>query len=327
MITVAALSPSLDITYLVDSLRLGEIHRPTATHRVAGGKPLNLARAAAALGASVDTVAVLGGATGRFLEQELLAAGIAVRAVASPAESRTCVSIASADRGDLTEIYPYAPAVPAQVWQQFRTVLAAGLADRAGWLAVNGSAPQGLAADAFAALIRTAHDAGLRVAVDTHGPALAAALSVGPDLVKINRAEAAELLGRDGAGAELAELAGMITDRTGGTVILTDGRAGAVRRGPDGSLRRAVLPVDVTGHYPVGSGDAFLGGWLAATDAGASDDEALRAAVGCGAANALCPGAGAFQADRAREIAARVTVTGIRADVPTASDSRQAADD
>lgn len=327
MITVAALSPSLDITYLVDRLRLGEIHRPTETHRVAGGKPFNLARAAATMGARVDTVAVLGGATGRFLEQELLAAGIAVRAVASPAESRTCVSIASADRGDLTEIYPYAPAVPAEVWQQFCDVLADGLDGRPGWLAINGSAPQGLAADAFATLAATARDAGLQVAVDTHGAALAAVLDAEPALVKINRVEAADLLGRDGGDADLAELAGHIGGRTGGAVIITDGRDGAVARRPDGTLRRAVLPADVVGHYPVGSGDAFLGGWLAATDAGAPADEALRAAIGCGAANALCPGAGTFDPDRARRIAAQVTVRSVRAGEATEQTHEEAVGD
>jgi 1-phosphofructokinase family hexose kinase len=311
VITVAALSPSLDITYLVDSLKLGEIHRPTETHRVAGGKPLNLARAAATLGARVDTVAVLGGATGRFLEQGLLAAGIAVRSVPSPAETRACVSIAAADRGDLTELYPYAPAVPAEVWEQFRAMVADGLDRRPGWFAINGSAPEGLPADAFADLATVAHDAGLKVAVDTHGAALQAALETRPELVKINRSEAAELLDRPADGAELAELAGLIAERTGGAVIITDGRAGAVGRAPDGGLHRVVLPEDVDGHYPVGSGDAFLGGWLAATDRGEDPQAALRLATGCGAANALRPGAGSFDRADAEKIAAAAIVDSI----------------
>jgi 1-phosphofructokinase family hexose kinase len=311
VITVAALSPSLDITYLVDSLRLGAIHRPTETHRVAGGKPLNLARAAATLGATVDTVTVLGGPTGRFLEQELLAAGIAVRPVPSPAETRTCVSIASADRGDLTEVYPYAPAIPAEVWEQFRTVLAAGLDGRPGWLAVNGSAPQGLQADAFAELTGIAQAAGLRVAVDTHGPALRDALRARPELIKVNRYEAAELLDREAESADLAELTGLIAESTGGTVIITDGRAGAVSRGVDGGVHHVRLPADISGLYPVGSGDAFLGGWLAATDRGDAPEEALRIATGCGTANALCPGAGSFDRETAEDVARQAMISTI----------------
>ena len=45
----------------------GEIHRPIEVVRCAGGKPLNLARAAATLGADVEVVAVLGGPTGQIL--------------------------------------------------------------------------------------------------------------------------------------------------------------------------------------------------------------------------------------------------------------------
>ena len=41
MITVAGLTPSVDLTYVVDHLELGRIHRPTEVVRRAGGKPLN----------------------------------------------------------------------------------------------------------------------------------------------------------------------------------------------------------------------------------------------------------------------------------------------
>ena len=46
MITVLLLSPSLDVTYLVDEVTVGEIHRPHTVLRSPGGKGLNLARAA-----------------------------------------------------------------------------------------------------------------------------------------------------------------------------------------------------------------------------------------------------------------------------------------
>ncbi|SDS01369.1 1-phosphofructokinase family hexose kinase [Microlunatus soli] len=304
MITVAALSPSLDITYLVDSLELGAIHRPTEVHRVAGGKSFNLARAATTAGARVATVAVLGGSTGDFLASELSAAGIQVDAVDSPSETRTCVSIAASDRGDLTEIYPYAPPIPTDVWQRFRTTLGEDLDGRAGWLAINGSAPQGLPDGAFGELTAAASALGVRVAIDTHGPALSGALEASPQLVKINRYEAAALLGQDPDSADLSAMIIAIADRTQGSVIITDGRAGAV--GTDGSkIIRAELPADIDGHYPVGSGDSFLGGWLAAVDEGADAGDALRLASGCGAANALLPGPGNLERATAEEIARR----------------------
>lgn len=309
MITVAALSPSLDITFVVPRLRLGEIHRPDAVHRVAGGKPLNLARAAVTVGASVSTVAILGGSNGRFIEAALVEAGIGVRAVQIPEETRTCVSIAAGDRDDLTEIYPYAPPVPEQAWQAFRTELDAELGDRSGWLAINGSTPQGLAPDDFAALVRIGRSAGLRVAVDTHGEALAAALPAGPDLVKINRQEAAALLNQDAAGADLADLTTIIGDRSGGEVIITDGADGAIGRDRQGRSHRVTPPPGVVGRFPVGSGDAFLGGYLAAIESGAALPEALRLATGSAAANALLPGPGNLDSGTADDLAARAVLT------------------
>lgn len=307
MITVAALSPSLDITYLVDSLELGAIHRPTAVYRVAGGKSLNLARAATTAGAQVATVAVLGGSTGDFLAAELAAAGIGVRAIECPNETRTCVSIAATDRGGLTEIYPYAPEIPTDVWQRFRGALGEELVGRQGWLAINGSAPQGLPNGAFGELIAAAAALGIRVAVDTHGPALAGALEASPQLVKINRYEAAALLGHDPDTADLAAMITSIAGRTGGSVIITDGRAGAVGTVGD-QIVRAELPAEIDGHYPVGSGDSFLGGWLAAVDQGADTGDALRLASGCGAANALLPGPGTLDRQTAEDIARRTAL-------------------
>jgi 1-phosphofructokinase family hexose kinase len=308
VITVAGLSPSLDITYLVQSLQLGQIHRPTEVHRIAGGKSLNLARAAATIGADVGVVAVLGGATGAWIEGELATLGIAVRAVRAPDETRTCVSIASADRDDLTEVYPYAPPIPQQVWEEFRAAVTRFVDERPGWLAINGSTPQGLEPDNIAELIMLGHESGRRVAVDTHGPALEAALAARPELIKINRDEAAQWLDQDPVGVDLGEAARIVSERTGGSVIITDGRDGAVGREPDGDSFRVRLPDDVSGRYPVGSGDSFLGGWLAAVDRGADAPTALRLATGCGAANALQPGPGKLDRPVAEEIAERATV-------------------
>ncbi|GAB3929694.1 1-phosphofructokinase [Microlunatus endophyticus] len=307
VITVAALSPSVDLMYLVDHLKLGAIHRPAAV-RVAGGKSLNLARAAATLGADVAAVAVLGGATGDYIEQELVKAGIGIRSVGSPGETRVCVSVAGADQDGLTEFYPYAPEIPPEVWSAFRTRLAGMIASRPGWLVINGSAPQGLDDSAYAQVVEMSHQSGLKVAVDTHGPVLAAAVDRAPDLVKINRYEAAELVGVDADSADLEALAAVIGERTGGQVIITDGRAGAVGRAADGATHLISLPEALNGRYPVGSGDAFLGGWLAATDIGASPATALRLATGCGTANALLPGPGNLDPETAREVADRCTV-------------------
>ncbi len=50
MILCVASNPSIDKLFEVDRLQPGRIHRPTGFVQVAGGKGLNVARAAASLG-------------------------------------------------------------------------------------------------------------------------------------------------------------------------------------------------------------------------------------------------------------------------------------
>ena len=62
------------------------------------------------------------------------------------------------------------------------------------------------------------------------------------------------------------------------------------------------------GRYPVGSGDAFLAGFVTAARSGGSLREALGVALGAGAANAEMPGAGRLDPARARDLSARAKV-------------------
>lgn len=304
MITVAGLSPSLDMTYLVDRLVPGEIHAGPEVVRCAGGKSLNMARAATTLGADTAVVAILGGSTGRRLAEMLREEGIAVEVVETPAETRTCVSVASADDGRLTEFYETAHAVPAEVWTAFVEQLGRTASTRPGWLSISGRAPSG-PPSVVGDLVRLGHAAGLKVAVDTHSSPLPAAVDAEPELVKINRYEAAGLLDCPD-GTDLVDMARQIRDRSHGVVVLTDGRAGAVTYDGNSALHgRAPAR---TGRFPVGSGDSFLGGLLAALDRGGDLEEALRTATGAGVANALVPGQAHFTAASAAEIAAEVEI-------------------
>jgi 2-dehydro-3-deoxygluconokinase len=83
---------------------------------------------------------------------------------------------------------------------------------------------------------------------------------------------------RDGDEDDLAR---RLADLAGGTAVVKLGSRGAVVA-VDGIVhRRAATPVRVVD--PVGAGDAFVAGWIAATLAGATTTEALDAAADAGA--------------------------------------------
>ena len=190
MIAFVAASPSIDRLHIVAALRPGEIHRPERVVAVPGGKALNAARAAHALGADVHAIALLGGHTGRWVADALEEEGVTCDAVAGPGETRICVSVS--DGGDLTEFYEPGPELRPEHWAALEAA-AAEVAARASWVGVAGSLPPGAPADGPARLLRVAREAGARVALDVSGEALRLGLAAGPDFVKVNAEEAAEL--------------------------------------------------------------------------------------------------------------------------------------
>jgi tagatose 6-phosphate kinase len=296
-IVFVAANPSIDRLYEVDRLMVGTIHRPVAGIAVPGGKGLNAARAAARLGGRVTALGILAGRSGDWIEAALVDRGIDARWVRSAGETRTCVSILDRSSGVMTEIYERGEAVDPGAWIALERLVTEelGRGDVVA-LAMSGSLPTGAPPDGFgrlAALARAAASGSRPVAVlaDTYGSALAAVLTERPAVVKINADEAAEATGIgvvDPPSAEVA--AAVLLERGAAAVVVTLGSAGAVVVSATGSTRLA--PPEIRGAYPVGSGDAFLGGVAVGIARGDDLVEAARLGLAAGAANALIPGAG-----------------------------------
>ncbi|MFF2371211.1 1-phosphofructokinase family hexose kinase [Agromyces sp. NPDC058110] len=287
MIVALALSPSLDVTYEVDSLAVGDITRPTAVTRVAGGKALNVARSAGALGADVLAVAALGGPTGDWVGALLAAEGLAVERIELAATTRTCLAIVeSRASATSTDVYEQAtPFGPAE-WSAYASVVrAVGAARPGAWLALSGSIPPGVPLDELAELLGELRAGSAHVAVDGSGEGLRATAAQA-DLVKVNRREAGELLGRGFDDAPSASRA--LHALHGATAIVTDGVRGAWASSAefDGP---APAPRSV-GRFPAGSGDSFLGGLLAALDRGDGLELAVALAADAAERNARVPG-------------------------------------
>jgi 1-phosphofructokinase family hexose kinase len=311
---IAALCPNaaVDKLFLVDALRVGEIHRPLELLAVPGGKGLNVARAARALDRPVLAVVLLAGHTGRWVADALRDEGLDVDTTWGAGETRTCLAVADRASGRPTEFYERGDDVSAAAWDGFAgRVVAAGAV--ASWVALSGSLPPGVDPARAAELVGGARAGGARVAVDQDGPALRAALGAAPDVVKVNAAEARGLTGESDVAAAArsahASLARTRAERGLGppVAIVTAGEDGAYLVRADGALVHGT--VDARGAYPTGSGDSFLGGLLGHLDAHPGDwDGALAAALGAAAANAERPGAARLDAERARTLADRAQV-------------------
>jgi 1-phosphofructokinase family hexose kinase len=310
MIVCLAANPSIDKLFEVDRLVRGDIHRPLGFVQTAGGKGLNVARAAHALGAEVTAVTILRGHAGTWLREQLAAEGVPGVYVWAHGESRSSLSVADRETGGLTEFYEHGPVAPSAAWTEL-VHAAASLFDGAAWLTISGSLPRGAPDEGYRDLVAEARAAGVRVAVDCEGERLRYALEAGPDVVKVNSTEVRELLEVPTARREEAlASARKLRDLAGGdghAGLVTRGSEGVVLAAPDGTLYEGALYV--RGRYPVGSGDAFLAGLVTGLDRGGPWDESLRLALGAATANAELPGAGRLEPARAEELASQAVVT------------------
>jgi 1-phosphofructokinase family hexose kinase len=310
VIVCVAANPSIDKLFEVERLTRGEIHRPVLFVQTAGGKGLNVARAARTLGAEVRAAGILRGHAGMWLEESLRAGGIDGAFVWADGENRSSLSVAQRADDGLTEFYEHGSPVSESAWLEMIETVQGSFAP-GGWVTVSGSLPPGVPDDGYRHLVARARDSGMRVALDAEGERLRRALPASPDIVKVNASEAAELVGSptaDRAGSldaatRIRELAG----GTGHAGLVTRGADGVVVAGPDG--RRYEGTLYERGRYPVGSGDAFLAGLVVGLERGSDWPEALRVALGAATANAETPGAGRFDAHRAEELAARALVS------------------
>jgi len=294
VIVAVAASPSVDMTYVVNALTPGVVHRPRAVLRLAGGKGINVARAAGQLRAAVAAVGVVGGGAGRWIVDSLRAEGIAFTAVPGTAETRTCVSIVDVADRSSTDVYPAASSLGAGEWAALEEAITKLVARRGPrWVSVSGAFPTGAPDDAVERLTGLAHGFGAKVAVDTHGAMLERALRSNVDLIKVNQLEAAGLAGEADSTAGLCHALAARAGR-GAQVVVTAGVDGAYTLSP-GEPMCHVAP-SVRGVYPVGSGDSFLAGLMVALSAGRDTGEALRLATVAAAANSRVPGAGRLDA-------------------------------
>jgi 1-phosphofructokinase len=284
MILTVTPNPSLDRTYEVPSLERGEVIRATGERMDPGGKGVNVSRAVAASGRRTVAVLPLGGAPGALVADLLHAQGIEVAPVPVAGATRSNIALAESD-GVLTKINAPGPELSAAE----RELLLETVREQsreADWIVCCGSLPRGLAPSWYAALVARAHAAGVRIALDTSGPALLATLRERPDVVKPNAEELAAAVGRPLATLGDAVKAAEELREMGARAVLAS-------LGADGQLL-----VDEAGTWfgsarvdtvrsNVGAGDSSLAGFLIV---GGSGPGALASAVAHGAAAVRLPG-------------------------------------
>lgn len=290
MIVTLTPNPSIDRTVsLREPLVRGNVQRVVEVITQAGGKGVNISRAAASAG--LATVAVIPAQAADPFVAELDAAGISRALAEQTGGIRVNTAITEPD-GTTTKLNePGAPA-SAESLEDLAEVLldhAAG----ADWVVLAGSLPPGAPVGWYAELVAALRRTSAKVALDTSDAPLSAVVDAlpdaAPDLMKPNGEELASFTGGDPEQLESDPVAAAVAAQTllkrgVGAVLATLGGNGAVLVTPEGAWHASPPPTTVVST--VGAGDSSLFGYLSGDLRGLSSGDRLAQAVAYGSAAA-----------------------------------------
>jgi 1-phosphofructokinase family hexose kinase len=292
MIITVTLNPALDKTLQVPNFTPGRRHRTVDQVAMPGGKGVNVARAIKLLGQPVIATGIAGGATGTRIVEALNDDSILNDFVRIREESRTNTAVLDPTTGLQTEINERGPEVGPQELELFREKLLY-LAKGASICVFAGSLPRGIEPGVYSELIREVKRLGVTTVLDTEGEPLRLAVRADPDIVSPNELEAEELVGQEFNDVEDRAQAVLEMVRLGARESIMTVRDGCFANVlDDGQTLYRVRVQEQEARSRIGSGDAFLAGYVAARYTGRSPVECLRYGVACGAESVRHFGAG-----------------------------------
>ncbi|MUN40903.1 1-phosphofructokinase family hexose kinase [Actinomadura litoris] len=299
MILTVTLNLAWDVTYEVPSVTWGGSNRVGAVRERAGGKGVNVARVAAALGEDVLAIGLAGGVTGDLVRADLDAVGLPHAFRPVQGTSRRTLTVVTPEQ--TTVFNETGPEISLGEWEAFQEHYRERLR-RAEVIVLSGSLPPGVPRDAYATL--TALAAGRPVILDADGDALSLGVSAGPAVVKPNADELRRATGRGPVpGARALRNAGA------NAVLVSLGHEGLLAVTPDGAWQ-ARPPAPMAGN-PTGAGDAAVAATARALISSTPWPALLRDAVALSAAAVRAPVAGDFDAAAYARLLPEIAIEGL----------------
>ena len=311
MIYTITVNPAIDEIMAVDRLVVDGDASILSIVRQPGGKGINVSRGLRTLGVDSQALALIGDASLAFFSDTLARESITLQPftyAGTTRISRTLVfqkdffNTHLKERGRIDT-----PAVFEKLFSYLERELQQG-----DIVVLAGSVPEGLGQDVYERIIALCREKLALSFLDSSGLPLENGIAAAPFCVKLNLDEFADFTEQSSEDvAEFKETALHLIEAGISYVIITLGIEGAVLF--DGSsyylARVDQGQSDNAQHYTVGSGDAFMAGFVRALSEGRSTEACLAHAVACGTANTLMPGSALFTKSDAGRMEKLVHIT------------------
>ena len=295
-----------------------ETERVVPTHKLrcgdtlhdAGGGGINVARVLTRLGGQCTALCPTGGSSGQWLERRMRDEGLSGVFLPIADETRVSFTVHEHSTGAEYRFVMPGPHLTDSEWQACLDHLAQ-MPDFPDLLVASGSLPPGVPTDFYARLARLCRAKGVRMVLDTSGPALTAALAEGVYLFKPNLKELTELAGRplDAPAHWQAAARQLVLDGQAEVVALTLGHLGALLVTRDAMW--SAPPLDIPVASAVGAGDSFMGGLVWGLQQGLPLEQAFTWGIAAGSAALLSAGTGLSSLDDIRRLQPMVQITAV----------------
>jgi 1-phosphofructokinase len=284
MIFTVTFNPAIDYVMQVEKIKFGKTNRSSYEEIHFGGKGINLSLVLAELGSDTTALGFIAGFTGDALEKEVEKKGIKTDFVhLKSGNTRINVKL----KGEVeTEINAAGPHIEADELSQLFEKLE--LLKSGDTLVFAGSIPTSLPSDIYEQIAKNIQSKGVRLVVDATGDLLLNTLKYKPFLIKPNKQELEEIVGKEIKTEDnLISAADFLKQKGAENVLVSLGADGAVLLAADGKVyKRPAFKVNAVNT--VGSGDSMVAGFLAGLDKGY--EYALRLGAAAGAATATLSG-------------------------------------
>lgn len=286
-ILTLTLNPAFDVHADAEKLTLHHENFARITAREAGGKGINITRAALAGGCPVKAFVVLGEENGADFSDSLKKDGLSVSALYVPGRIRENLTLHEKDGTETRISFPGFSA-DASLLDRLTEILDRTLSE-GDVLALGGRAPDGLAIPALLDFLTRQKKHGVRLVLDSRSLSLDDLKKLRPFLIKPNEEEVSSYLGRTVSSlSEAGDAARELQETAAENVMVSMGSLGAVLACPDGLFSvsaPALRPIST-----IGAGDSMLAGFLAGIQKKAAPQDCLRLAVAYGSAACLTEG-------------------------------------
>lgn len=292
MITTVSLNTSLDHTYFMEKVNIGEVNRIHKCIQTPGGKGLNVARVIKLCETDVQCIGTIGGFTGQKIIHMLDELNINHQFVQTIGESRKCINIIDRNNQS-TELLEPGDEITEQEIMSFKIKYEQAITS-SDIVTISGSIPENVDTSLYKELIQEAHRQHKKVILDTSGRLLEEGIEALPTIIKPNQDELSYLIGEKITTIRDAVQAADKLQKKGIEIVIVSlGGEGAIFATEEAIYQ--AKPPKIKPVNTVGSGDAMVAALAVCMTKQISIEKMMRYAVAISAANTLSTITGDFK--------------------------------